>query len=91
MVTRTRKCYVTFKLSILFYGVSIWHIHVYMPNKIVNCAVCSCGNGIFDIPLRIQKRDQLNVGSLNVDSRTENRPSLSDCVIRLTAVRRSGH
>jgi len=41
--------------------------------------------------LEYKKRDQLNVGSLNVDSRTENRPSLSDCVIRLTAVRRSGH
>ena len=37
------------------------------------------------------KRNQLNAGSLNVDSRTENRLSLIDCVIQLTAVRRSGH
>ena len=62
-----------------------------MPNNTANCAVCSNGNGSFDIRFRIQKRNQLIVGSLNVDSRTENRSSLSDCVIWLTAVCRSGH
>jgi hypothetical protein len=48
-------------------------------------------NGSCDNRFRIQKRHQLNVGSLNLDSGTQNRPSLSDCIIRLTAVRRSGH
>jgi hypothetical protein len=67
------------------------YIYIYSPNKIANCAVSSNDNGSCDIRFRKQKRNQLNVDSLNVDSRTESRPPLSDCIIRLTAVRRTGH
>jgi hypothetical protein len=45
----------------------------------------------YEIRGKIQKRNQLNVGLLNFDSRTQNRQSLSECMIRFTAVSGSGH